>query len=123
MRLIYESHQFFALNPIFFPADGKFDIYKKNYRLYFKAWVKKPFKLGANERQLLHLKANTTRKGKQPAKSVTSKNGYESMNRSPRVTFSRSLAKQFVRKTEGDYENDNFRVMVTAVDEYLTGKK
>ena len=96
---------------------------KKNYRLYFKAWVKKPFKLGANERQLLHLKANTTRKGKQPAKSLASKNGYESMNRSPRVTFSRSLAKQFVRKTEGDYENDNFRVMVTAVDEYLTGKK
>ena len=45
------------------------------------------------------------------------------MNRSPRVTFSRSLTKQFVQKTEGDYENDNFRVMVTAVAEYLSGKK
>ena len=32
------------------------------------------------------------------------------------------LTQHFVRKTEGDYENDNFRVMITAVDEYLTGK-
>ena len=45
------------------------------------------------------------------------------MNRSPRVTFSRSLTKEFVQKTEGDYENDNFRVMVTAVGEYLSGEK
>ena len=46
------------------------------------------------------------------------------MNRSPRVTtFSRSLTQHFIRKTEGDYKNDNFLVMVTAVDEYLTGKK
>ena len=45
------------------------------------------------------------------------------MNRSPRVTtFSRSLTQHFVRKAVGDYEN-NFRVMITAVDEYLTGKK
>ena len=33
-----------------------------------------------------------------------------------------SLTQHFVRKTEGDYENDNFRVMITAVDKYLTGK-
>ena len=46
------------------------------------------------------------------------------MNRSPRVTtFSRSLTQHFIRKTEVDYKNDNFLVMVTAVDEYLTGKK
>ena len=45
------------------------------------------------------------------------------MNRSPIVTaFSGSLTQQFVRKTKGDYENDNFRVMVTAVDKYLIGK-
>ena len=45
------------------------------------------------------------------------------MNRSPRVTaFSGSLTQHFVRKAVGDYEN-NFRVMINAVDEYLTGKK
>ena len=45
------------------------------------------------------------------------------MNRSPRVTtFSMSLTQHFIRKTEGDYKNDNFLVMVTAVDEYLTEK-
>ena len=32
------------------------------------------------------------------------------------------MTQHFVRKTEGDYENDNFRVMITAVDKYLTGK-
>ena len=32
------------------------------------------------------------------------------------------MMQHFVRKTEGDYENDDFRVMITAVDEYLTGK-
>ena len=45
------------------------------------------------------------------------------MNRSSIVTaFSRSLTQHFVRKVVGDYEK-NFRVMITAVDEYLTGKK
>ena len=45
------------------------------------------------------------------------------MNRSPKVTtFSRSLTQHFIRKTEGDYKNDNFLVMVSAVDEYLTGE-
>ena len=44
------------------------------------------------------------------------------MNRSSIVTaFSRSLTQHFVRKAVGDYEN-NFRVMITAVDEYLKGK-
>ena len=65
----------------------------------------------------------TKSKHTQLTKSLASKNRYESMNRSPIVTaFSRSLTQQFVRKTKGDYENDNFRVMVTAVDKYLIGK-
>ena len=45
------------------------------------------------------------------------------MNRSPIVkAFSRRLTQHFIRKTEGDYGNDDFHVMITAVDGYLTGK-
>ena len=45
VRLIYESHQFFALNPIFFPADGKFYIYNKKLPTLFQGLIKETIQI------------------------------------------------------------------------------